>query len=564
VPNAARLSSALLQKDEKERPRIRSACAAEYHPPMLAPRLAAKLAPALAAAACALVLYWPALELGFVFDDTSLLTAAGEPVALGGALPYRPMRYWSYLVDWSLGGTPAVYHFHNVALHALVAALTALLARGLGAGAVAAFGGALVVALHPIAVEAAAYVAGRRDLLCVAFGLAALLAQLGGRTRVALALLVGSVAAKESGLVFAAPLAAAAVLQSPRGLASIGGVAIAAAAFTVAYGAIGPWIPAVDVAAWGRVLLHYATGLAGVRVLSPEYPALVAPAAATIASLAAGAALLAVVALAAAYLRGARLQRADLRSSHLQRSHLPSSHFPSSHGSRGSHGSHGSHGPHGPHARDAAGQRAFVLAWTSATLLALVLWGGVHEPGADRHAYLLLPALGVAVAIAISHVLEALPASNDRAPARFALAAVAVTLAAAASLAASAATRTQMQIWSSERALWSHAVAQGGASTRAYANLARAVAADGEYALARRHLAAALDEGGDDGLVYASRTALRCAEGRRALAQRDVRRAHRAGATALVGDIARDCGLSLRAGMHLKRRSFRAVEASGK
>src|SRR5688572_17016839 len=167
----------------------------------------------LAAAACAVLLYLPAVHFGFVFDDASLVSAAGDPVALGGAIPYRPVRYASYLVDSWLGGGAAVYHAHNVLLHALVAALTAACARRLGASRSASLAGALVVALHPIAVESAAYVAGRRDLLCVAFGLASLLAQFGGRTKSALALLLLSVAAKESGLVFTVPLAAAIVVR---------------------------------------------------------------------------------------------------------------------------------------------------------------------------------------------------------------------------------------------------------------------------------------------------------------------------------------------------------------
>jgi hypothetical protein len=495
---------------------------------------------AVAAAACAALLYLPALQFGFVFDDTSLLTAAGEPVALGGSLPYRPLRYASYLVDWSLGGSAAVYHFHNVALHAVVVALTCVLARRLGATALAAFGGALVVALHPMAVESAAYVAGRRDLLCVAFGLASLLAQLGGRARTALALLFCSVAAKESGLVFAAPLAAAMVTLAPapgglaRRLAPIGAVTAAAALLSYAYGAVGPWLPG-SLATGGRVLLHYVAGLAGVRALAPEYPALFEPAAATAASLATMLVAIFAVAAAAAACMAAR---------------------------RGG----------------AARGEALVLAWTSTTVLALAMWAGLHEPGADRHAYLLLPPLGAALSLLLTRVLR----SDSRiawAPAtapRLALAAGGLVLAAAAAHAS----REQMQIWSSERALWSHAVAQGGASPRAFANLARVEAADGDYVLARRHLASALEAGDDDGLVYASRAALRCAEGRRALAQRDVRRAHRAGAAAgdqeiarellpeiardLIGEVARDCDLSLHARMHLQRRPDRPVEASGK
>ncbi len=477
---------------------------------------------AAAAAVCAALLYLPAIGYGFVFDDLSLLTAAGEPVALGGALPYRPLRYASYLVDWVLGGSATVFHLHNVLLHAVVAALTALVARRLGALPVAAFAGALVVALHPLAVEAAAYVAGRRDLLCVALGLACVLAQLGGRTRAALAFFVLSVASKESGLVFAAPLAAAMLLFSgpygrERRLAGMAVAVSGAAALSLFYGAVGPWLPgagAQDIAGAGRVLLHYATGLAGLRVLAPEYPALI-PAAAAHDAASLAAAALALLTLAAAVVATIR-------------------------------------------ANGGAGSRAhaFVLLWTAATVAALAVWAGIHEPGADRHAYLLLPPIGVGASLMLSAVLRA-PASSA---ARLALAAGGAVLA----VLAAATSREQMQVWSSERALWSRAVAQPAASARAHANMARVDAADGDYVRARRHLAAALAAGDDDGFVYGSRAAVRCAEGRPALAQRDVRRAYRSGAGALAHGIARDCGLSLRARMRLPRRHARPLEVSGK
>jgi hypothetical protein len=551
---------------------IRSAFPAEYHRPMpaaLATRgralpdsIRGALA-ALVAAACAVLLYLPALHFGFVFDDASLLTAAGEPVALGGAIPYRPLRYASYLADWALGGSAFVYHLHNVLLHALVVGLTALLARRLGAPALAAFGGALFVALHPLAVEAAAYVAGRRDLLCVAFGLAALLAGLGGRSAAALALLVCSAASKESGLVFAAPVAAALSFAATssqelrRGLAATAAATAAAVATMFVYGTVGPWFPEggmEGLAAAGRVLLHYASGLAGLRVLAPEYPFLFSPEAAALTPMSAAVGVAVALLAASGPMFAALAWRRALRGL-------------------------------------ANPDTALAFVWTTTTVAALALWGGLHEPGADRHAYLLLPPLGVAGAITLSsawrwttrsdsrrrkyvslhaatshdrllHVLRSMTWTSPRpaAASQVALAAVAVTLAVSFAVTS----REQMQIWASERSLWSYAARQEGASARAHANMARVLAADGEYALARGHLGAALSSRSDDGLVYAGRAAVRCAEGKRALAQRDVRRAHRAGAPALVEAVARECGLSLRARMRLSTRHGRPVEASGK
>lgn len=112
-----------------------------------------------------LVLYWPTLRYGFVFDDLSLISDDG-PVRLGTTwLAYRPVRHLSYLLDYNLGGGGAwAYHLGNVVLHSLNATMVALLARRIGAGVVwAAIFGMLFVS-HPLSVEAAAYVAGRRDL----------------------------------------------------------------------------------------------------------------------------------------------------------------------------------------------------------------------------------------------------------------------------------------------------------------------------------------------------------------------------------------------------------------
>lgn len=124
----------------------------------------------------------------FVFDDTSLvvenelvqlpLSRAHELLtsAVGG-ISYRPLRIFSYMVDYRIAGSldPAVFHASNLVWHAL----TTVAVYALASLTVGSFGGALAAAalfaVHPLGSEAVVYVAGRRDLLCTLFVLLGLL-----------------------------------------------------------------------------------------------------------------------------------------------------------------------------------------------------------------------------------------------------------------------------------------------------------------------------------------------------------------------------------------------------
>lgn len=144
-------------------------------------------------AACAALVVLIALVYGvslghqFVFDDTSLvvenelvqlpLARAGELLAgASGGISYRPLRIFSYMIDYRIGGglDPAVFHASNLVWHAL----TTLVVYALASLTVGSFGGALAAAslfaVHPLGSEAVVYVAGRRDLLCTLFVLVAL------------------------------------------------------------------------------------------------------------------------------------------------------------------------------------------------------------------------------------------------------------------------------------------------------------------------------------------------------------------------------------------------------
>lgn len=111
---------------------------------------------------------------------------------------YRPLLYASYWLDLQVWGRrPEPLHAVNVATGALAIVTAFLVARRLLGGPLALLPTALF-ALHPVQVEAVAYISGRGDLLAGMLGLLATLAALGpGRRRLAL-----------TGLAFAASLLA--------------------------------------------------------------------------------------------------------------------------------------------------------------------------------------------------------------------------------------------------------------------------------------------------------------------------------------------------------------------
>ncbi len=129
---------------------------------------------ALLVAALAAAPFAAALGAGFVFDDegevvgsvTPLATFAERLVTLG-----RPLLKATYALGvWAHGPSPSGFRLLNVALHAASAVLVFLLAErwlsarrpgDSGALRAAAFAGAALWALHPLAAETVTYVSGR-------------------------------------------------------------------------------------------------------------------------------------------------------------------------------------------------------------------------------------------------------------------------------------------------------------------------------------------------------------------------------------------------------------------
>jgi hypothetical protein len=131
---------------------------------------------------------------GFVFDDVWIVREnprVRDLARIGEILTtpywgetasglYRPVTLATFAVNHALHGLDAFgYHAVNVLLHAAVSLLVFRLARRwLPRGA--AFGAALLFAVHPVHVEAVAGIVGRSDLLAAFFLLGALLTAVPG------------------------------------------------------------------------------------------------------------------------------------------------------------------------------------------------------------------------------------------------------------------------------------------------------------------------------------------------------------------------------------------------
>jgi len=166
-------------------------------------RLIILILPALIALA-AFVVFLPALQDGFVYDDHADIRQV-DNVFIPGAWPkllytasaqlYRPVKYLSYYVDnvlWSW--KPMGWHLQSLLWHALNSVLAFFLIRRLKVSDTAAALGALWFAIHPIHAEAVVWISSRASLLSTAAVLACLIAYIDWREtgrRGALCWLVG-------------------------------------------------------------------------------------------------------------------------------------------------------------------------------------------------------------------------------------------------------------------------------------------------------------------------------------------------------------------------------------
>lgn len=193
------------------------------------------------------VTFAPLAGAGFVWDDKPLVvdntvthtlanlplffqvdlweTAGGVESASGY---YRPLVLLSLALDRALWGlSPMGHHLHSVAWHLLAVGLLWGLLQEL-ARPQAALVGAALFALHPVQVEAVAWVAARNDLMVAAFVFGSVLALRRQRLLLGGLLALAALLSKESG-VFAVVLlfAVEGGRPSPRQVAPLVGAGLA-------------------------------------------------------------------------------------------------------------------------------------------------------------------------------------------------------------------------------------------------------------------------------------------------------------------------------------------------
>jgi len=140
---------------------------------------------------------------------------------------FTPSLHLSYMLDAALGGLdPRAFHLSSNAWAALVAAEVYLLGVALLGRPLAALAAAALFVVHPVHVEAVAWISSRKDLVAAAFGIAATLAYMRWRRPghpaawycVALAFFAVAVGGKQSVVVLPALWGALDLLVEKRGL----------------------------------------------------------------------------------------------------------------------------------------------------------------------------------------------------------------------------------------------------------------------------------------------------------------------------------------------------------
>ncbi len=145
-----------------------------------------RAAPLVLLAAVTLAAYANAIPNGFVWDDETIIVKNPDTRDLSRigkvllspdetAPYYRPLNRASYLVDYQLFGMdPRGFHAVSVAIHAAAVLALYAFARRLLAARAPALVAALLLAVHPIGVEAVSFVTTRNNPLALLFALLAL------------------------------------------------------------------------------------------------------------------------------------------------------------------------------------------------------------------------------------------------------------------------------------------------------------------------------------------------------------------------------------------------------
>lgn len=139
-------------------------------------------------AICILLAYGPSVTAPFIWDDevmvvgnglirpespvSSIFTSSAFGEAFDGSSFYRPLQILSYKVDFSLWGlSPAGYRATSILIHFLSMTFLLLCLRKLSFSKSISFLLTLIYAVHPLAIEAVTYIAGRGDAMMMLFSL---------------------------------------------------------------------------------------------------------------------------------------------------------------------------------------------------------------------------------------------------------------------------------------------------------------------------------------------------------------------------------------------------------
>jgi hypothetical protein len=196
-----------------------------------------RIAPVVAAAVVAILVYSVTLRGTYVYDDVTVVVKDPrltnpslwheywtQPYMAAPDKLYRPLVSLSFALQRVLGGeNPWPFHLVNILLHAAVAAAVAELGIRLAGIRVAWIAG-LLFAVHPVHVEAVAGLVGRCESACALATLCGLCAFLGrpmNRWRVAFISICCAAAllSKEQGMLFPLLLLALLPLSLARGIA---------------------------------------------------------------------------------------------------------------------------------------------------------------------------------------------------------------------------------------------------------------------------------------------------------------------------------------------------------
>lgn len=133
-----------------------------------------------------LIVYWPAVDGALLWDDTAHITPP-DLQSLDGlrriwlerqaTQQYYPLLHTAFWVEHQLwGDSVAGYHLTNILLHAFAACLLVVIVRGFRRPAAPLAG--LLFALHPVCVEAVAWISEQKSTLSAVFYLASALVYL--------------------------------------------------------------------------------------------------------------------------------------------------------------------------------------------------------------------------------------------------------------------------------------------------------------------------------------------------------------------------------------------------